>query len=135
MLVSPCKKVITQKWTLTHESHVFNFFYDVMYEQASQVASDAVGSIRTVASYCAEQKVMDMYQDKCEDPIKTGVRFGIVSGVSFGRGSSLVFLFKSFIFYIGCVLAKNGKATFAEIFKVKALALFYDWTYDIRVKK
>lgn len=31
----------------------------MMYEEASQVANDAVSSIRTVASFCAEQKVMD----------------------------------------------------------------------------
>ncbi|WOH11979.1 hypothetical protein DCAR_0831475 [Daucus carota subsp. sativus] len=90
----------------------------VMYEDASQVASDAVGSIRTIASYCAEHKVMDMYQNKCEGPIKTGIRLGIVSGVSIGLGSSSLFLFYSFVFYIGCVLEKNGKATFADIFKV-----------------
>ncbi|MCI16475.1 ABC transporter B family member 9-like, partial [Trifolium medium] len=30
----------------------------VMYEEASQVATDAVSSIRTVASFCAESKVM-----------------------------------------------------------------------------
>jgi ATP-binding cassette subfamily B (MDR/TAP) protein 1 len=34
----------------------------VKYEEASQVANDAVDSIRTVASFCAEQKMMDMYQ-------------------------------------------------------------------------
>lgn len=96
-----------------------------MYEQASQVASDAVGSIRTIASYCVEDKVVDMYQNKCEGPIKTGVRLGIVSGVSYGIGVSSIFLFNCFIFYIGSVLEKNGKATFAEIFKV-TLALFYD---------
>ena len=90
----------------------------VMYEDASQVASDAVGSIRTIASYCAEHKVMSMYQNKCEGPIKTGIRLGFVSGVSIGLGSSSLFLFYSFVFYIGGVLEKNGKATFADIFKV-----------------
>ncbi|WOH11980.1 hypothetical protein DCAR_0831476 [Daucus carota subsp. sativus] len=90
----------------------------VMYEQASQVANDAVGSIRTVASFCAEDKVMAMYQKKCDGPMKSGIRLGIVSGVSFGMGSSVIFLVNSFIFYIGSVLEKHGKATFAEIFRV-----------------
>ncbi|KAK6932272.1 ABC transporter-like, ATP-binding domain [Dillenia turbinata] len=31
-----------------------------MYEEASQVANNAIGSSRTVASFCAEQKVMDL---------------------------------------------------------------------------
>ncbi|GKD89527.1 ABC transporter B family member 21-like protein [Tanacetum coccineum] len=32
-----------------------------MYEEASQIASDAVGSIRTVASFCAEEKLVIEY--------------------------------------------------------------------------
>nr|CAB3476966.1 unnamed protein product [Digitaria exilis] len=36
----------------------------MMYEEASQVANDAVGSIRTVASFSAEEKVMDLYKKK-----------------------------------------------------------------------
>lgn len=43
-----------------------------MYEEASQVATDAVGSIRTVASFCAEDKVIALYKRKCEAPLKTG---------------------------------------------------------------
>ncbi|KAF5937243.1 hypothetical protein HYC85_024749 [Camellia sinensis] len=46
----------------------------VMYEDASQVANDAVGSIRTVASFCAEEKVMELYREKCEGPLKNGIR-------------------------------------------------------------
>ncbi|KAG2407375.1 ABC transporter B family member 11 [Vigna angularis] len=32
-----------------------------LYEEASQVANDAVGNIRTVAAFCAEEKVMNFY--------------------------------------------------------------------------
>ncbi|KAK9140802.1 hypothetical protein Scep_010483 [Stephania cephalantha] len=46
----------------------------MMYEEASQVANDAVGSIRTVASFCAEEKVIQLYKQKCEGPIKTSIR-------------------------------------------------------------
>uniref|UniRef100_A0A5B7B9Y0 Putative ABC transporter B family member 9-like isoform X1 n=1 Tax=Davidia involucrata TaxID=16924 RepID=A0A5B7B9Y0_DAVIN len=90
----------------------------VMYEEASQVANDAVGSIRTVASFCAEKKVMDMYQKKCEAPMKQGVRIGIVSGSGFGFSSFANYCTTAFCFYIGSLLVKNGKATFGEVFKV-----------------
>ncbi|VAH78711.1 unnamed protein product [Triticum turgidum subsp. durum] len=36
----------------------------VMYEDASQVVAEAVGSIRTVASFCAEKRVITMYSKK-----------------------------------------------------------------------
>lgn len=55
-----------------------------IYEEASQVANDAIGSIRTIASFCAEKKVMDMYQSKCQAPMKHVVRVALVSGTGFG---------------------------------------------------
>ena len=91
----------------------------VKYEEASQVANDAVGSIRTVASFCSESKVMEMYQKKCEAPVKQGVRSGLVSGVGFGFSFFALYCINGFVFYIGAVLEKHGKATFGEVFKVK----------------
>lgn len=51
-----------------------------MYEEASQVASDAISSIRTVASFSAERRLMDTYKKKCEVPLRHGIRRGIASG-------------------------------------------------------
>ncbi|KAK4440112.1 ABC transporter B family member 9 [Sesamum alatum] len=90
----------------------------VMYEEASQVANDAVSSIRTVASFSAEDKVMKMYEAKCEAPVKQGVRLGIVSGASFGAGSFALYCAQAFCFYIGAVLMEHNRATFGEVFKV-----------------
>ena len=65
-----------------------------MYEEASQVANDAVGKIRTVASFCAEKRIMDLYHKKCEGPRKQGVRLRLASGTGFliGIGSQEKFL-------------------------------------------
>ncbi|KAM6552266.1 hypothetical protein CsatB_002074 [Cannabis sativa] len=90
----------------------------VMYEEASQVANDAVGGIRTVASFCAEEKVMEMYQRKCEGPMAHGVRLGLVSGGGFGFSFFAMYCMNAFCFYIGAVLVKHGKAEFGEVFKV-----------------
>ncbi|GAU38344.1 hypothetical protein TSUD_395980 [Trifolium subterraneum] len=62
----------------------------VMYEEASQVANDAVSSIRSVASFCVESKVMDMYRKKkCLGPEKQGTRLGLVSGIGLPKGEIL----------------------------------------------
>ncbi|XP_027187861.1 ABC transporter B family member 9-like isoform X2 [Cicer arietinum] len=90
----------------------------VMYEEASQVASDAVSSIRTVASFCAEPKVMDMYRKKCLGPQNHGVRLGLVSGVGFGFSFLALYCTNAFTFYIGSVLVQHGKATFPEVLRV-----------------
>ncbi|KAK7259124.1 hypothetical protein RIF29_24722 [Crotalaria pallida] len=90
----------------------------MMYEEASQVANDAVGSIRTIASFCAEEKVMELYRKKCEGPMKTGIRQGLISGI--GSGVSFLFLFciQATSFYAGARLVGAGKASFADVFRV-----------------
>ncbi|KAE9594563.1 hypothetical protein Lal_00037416 [Lupinus albus] len=90
----------------------------VKYEEASQVANDAVGSIRTVAAFCAEPKVMDMYRKKCTGPEKQGVRLGLVSGIGLGFSFFALYCTNAFCFYIGSILVQHGKATFPEVFKV-----------------
>ncbi|CAB4306736.1 unnamed protein product [Prunus armeniaca] len=90
----------------------------LMYEEASQVANDAISSIRTVASFCSEKKVMDAYQKKCDAPMKQGVRLGVVSGAGFGFSFFSMFCTNALVFYVGAVLVKHGQATFEQVFKV-----------------
>ncbi|PON51595.1 ABC transporter [Parasponia andersonii] len=90
----------------------------MMYEEASQVANDAVGSIRTVASFCAEEKVMQLYKKKCEGPMRTGIRQGLISGIGFGVSFLLLFCVYATSFYAGARLVKDGKTTFTDVFKV-----------------
>ncbi|GJS38634.1 ABC transporter B family member 21-like protein [Tanacetum coccineum] len=89
-----------------------------MYEEASQIASDAVGSIRTVASFCAEEKLVIEYSNKCECPKKKGIQQGLISGIGFGVSSSLLFLMYATTFYAGARLVEAEKTTFADVFRV-----------------
>ncbi|XP_062208905.1 ABC transporter B family member 21-like [Phragmites australis] len=90
----------------------------MMYEEASQVANDAVSSIRTVASFSAEEKVMDLYKKKCEGPLRTGIRTGIISGIGFGVSFFLLFGVYAASFYAGARLVEDGKTTFPKVFRV-----------------
>ncbi|CAN6572555.1 unnamed protein product [Malus baccata var. baccata] len=90
----------------------------MMYEEASQVANDAVGSIRTVASFCAEEKVMELYRRKCEGPTAAGKRQGLISGIGFGMSSFFLFCVYATSFYAGAKLVKAGKTTFSDVFQV-----------------
>ncbi|KAI3461135.1 hypothetical protein Pfo_017798 [Paulownia fortunei] len=89
-----------------------------LYEDATQVASDAVGNIRTVASFCAEEKVMALHQEKCEGPVRLGIGQGLLSGAGFGM--SLFFLYSVYAasYYAGARLVDAGKITFGEVFRV-----------------
>ncbi|XWS46383.1 hypothetical protein CRYUN_Cryun14cG0061100 [Craigia yunnanensis] len=90
----------------------------MMYEEASQVANDAVGGIRTIASFCAEEKVMHLYERKCERPMKTGIRQGLISGIGFGLSFFLLYSVYATSFYAGAQLVEHGHATFSDVFQV-----------------
>lgn len=95
-----------------------------MYEEASQVANDAVGSIRTIASFCAEDKVMDLYKTKCEKPTRRGIKRGLISGIGFGTSSALLFLTYAPSFYAGARLVGAGKATFSDVVRVSTYNIY-----------
>ncbi|XP_010426878.1 PREDICTED: ABC transporter B family member 11-like [Camelina sativa] len=88
------------------------------YEKASQVANDAVGSIRTVASFCAEEKVMQMYKKQCEGPIKDGIKQGFISGLGTGVSFFILFCVYATSFYAGARLVEDGKTSFNDVFQV-----------------
>lgn len=100
-----------------------------LYEEASQVANDAVGSIRTVASFCAEDKVMELYHKKCEGPSKTGIRRGIISGTGFGLSFFLLFSVYACSFYAGSRLVEDGKTTFSDVFRVGYFPNLFNITF------
>lgn len=101
------------------------YWFQKLYEDASQVASDAVGSIRTVAAFCAEEKVMKLYEKKCEKPRKTGIQQGLVSGAGFGMSMLLLYLVYAISFYIGARFVEAGKTTFPKVFQVNRVDLFF----------
>ncbi|KAK4419593.1 ABC transporter B family member 11 [Sesamum alatum] len=103
-----------------HMKFITGFSADTkkLYEDATQVASDAVGSIRTVASFCAEEKVMELHQEKCEAPVRLGTKQGLISGA--GYGTSLFFLYSVYAagYYAGARLVDAGKINFGDVFRV-----------------
>ncbi|KAI3864925.1 hypothetical protein MKW92_005942 [Papaver armeniacum] len=90
----------------------------VKYEEANQVAYGAVGGIRTVASFNAEDKVVHLYKNKCTNLMEQGFQCGYKSGVSLGFAIFIIFAGGSLCFYVGARLVKDGKATFEQVFRV-----------------
>ncbi|KAI3888355.1 hypothetical protein MKX03_003107 [Papaver bracteatum] len=90
----------------------------VKYEEANQVAYDAVGGIRTVASFNAEEKVVNLYDNKCINLMKHGFQHGYRSGIGLGFAIFITYACFALCFYVGGHLVKDEKATFEEIFRV-----------------
>ncbi|WVZ69167.1 hypothetical protein U9M48_018000 [Paspalum notatum var. saurae] len=94
--------------------------YEIMllYEDASQVATDAVSNIRTVAAYSAEKRVMTMYSQKCKVSKKQGITAGIVGGLGFGFAFLILYVTFGICFYVGAQFVRHNKSTFGDVFKV-----------------
>ncbi|XBI65186.1 hypothetical protein VPH35_045100 [Triticum aestivum] len=96
----------------------------VMYEDASQVVAEAVGSIRTVASFCAEKRVITMYSKKCQATMKQGIRSGMVGGLGFSFSNLMLYLTYALCFYVGALFVHDGKSTFKDVFRVYFALVF-----------
>ncbi|TVU22170.1 hypothetical protein EJB05_31852, partial [Eragrostis curvula] len=96
----------------------FNEDAKLLYEDANQVATDAISGIRTVASFCAEKRVMTTYNKKCEASKNQGVRIGIVGGLGFGFSFLVLNLTYGLCFYVGAQFIRHEKSTFGDVFKV-----------------
>ena len=91
-----------------------------MYEDASQVATEAISSIRTVASFCSEKKITRIYDQKCEASVKQGVRTGIVGGIGFGFSFLMLYLSYALCFYVGAQFVRHGQTSVGDVFKVSS---------------
>lgn len=90
-----------------------------MYEDASQVVTEAIGSIRTVASFCAEKRVIKTYNQKCQASMKESIRSGMVGGLGFSFSYLMVYLTYALCFYVGAQFVHRGKSTFKDVFRVR----------------
>ncbi|KAG6420217.1 hypothetical protein SASPL_116737 [Salvia splendens] len=91
----------------------------LMNEKVSQVANDAVGNMRTVASFCAQEKIMEIYKEKCEGPASSGTKPRLISGIGFGSSICFLYLVYAASFYAGARLVEDGKTITAHVFRVR----------------
>ncbi|XP_050239582.1 ABC transporter B family member 11-like isoform X2 [Quercus robur] len=64
------------------------------------------------------QKMMELYNKKCEGPTRAGKRQGLISGIGFGLSFFLMGSVYACCYYAGAQFVKDGKATFSEVFRV-----------------
>jgi len=74
------------------------------YEDAGIVATEAISSIRTVASFTNEEKLLAMYSQKLEKPVKLGLRKAQFSGIGFGASQFCMFATNALAFWYGARL-------------------------------
>ncbi|XP_058084469.1 ABC transporter B family member 10-like [Magnolia sinica] len=87
------------------------------YLRANMLAAEAVSNIRTVAAFCSEQKVMDLYSHELEEPSKHSFRRGQIAGIFFGISQFFIFSSYALALWYGSVLMGKELASFKSIMK------------------
>ncbi|KAH6829915.1 P-glycoprotein 2 [Perilla frutescens var. hirtella] len=91
------------------------------YLKANMLAGEAVSNIRTVAAFCSEEKVVDLYARELIEPSKSSFRRGQAAGIFYGI--SQFFIFSSYALAMGETLAMapdllKGNRMVASVFEV-----------------
>ncbi|KAL2641262.1 hypothetical protein R1flu_008849 [Riccia fluitans] len=87
------------------------------YARASMIAGEAVGNIRTVAAFCAEGKVLELFQYELEEPAKKTVLRGQIAGFGYGFSQFTMFSSYGLAFWYASILVQNREANFGNVIK------------------
>ncbi|KAK1940437.1 ABC transporter B family member 11 [Phytophthora citrophthora] len=85
---------------------------------AGSLLSEAIDSIRTVASFGMEKNLVAQYTAFLDVSNAHDKRLGVSGGISFGLSQGTTFWVLSFVFYIGGILVSHGAVTFEDLFVV-----------------
>lgn len=89
------------------------------YEKAGTVSTEAVGGIRTVASFTNEEKLLKMYSERLEEPARLGVKKAHVSGIGFGASQFCMFAINTLAFWYGGRLVDQREWGLSEAYIIE----------------
>ncbi len=93
-----------------------------LYKASMSILSESVKNFRTVASFSSEPRILKMYNDSLEGPLKLSQRMAVISGVLFGLGQMIPFLMYAGLFYFAALfLDRYGDAPRDTFIAVYAL--------------
>ncbi|XP_063686131.1 ATP-dependent translocase ABCB1-like [Bolinopsis microptera] len=94
-----------------------------LYEQAGQVAAEAVENMRTVSSLCIERLFLKKYAASLKQPSQKFKKQAHLTGISMGLAEAVIFFTYAAVFTYGNYLMNlpeghSGKLTFTQLMKV-----------------
>ncbi|XP_047150543.1 ABC transporter B family member 2-like [Vigna umbellata] len=87
------------------------------YLKANMLAGEAVSNIRTVAAFCAEKKVLDLYANELVEPSKRSFNRGQIAGIFYGISQFFIFSSYGLALWYGSVLMEKELSSFKSIMK------------------
>ncbi|CAM8901165.1 unnamed protein product [Rhodiola kirilowii] len=87
------------------------------YLRANMLAGEAVGNIRTVAAFCSEDKILNLYAHELVEPSKRSFLRGQIAGLLYGISQFFIFSAYGLTLWYGSVLMGKEIASFKSIMK------------------
>ncbi|TMW59292.1 hypothetical protein Poli38472_004361 [Pythium oligandrum] len=91
---------------------------------AGSVLSESIESIRTVASFNMEGKILETYEEMVHASTPAEIKAGVMGGAALGSGQSLIFFNVAFLFYVGGIWVSHHKITFEDMITVILVIMF-----------
>ncbi|CAN6878132.1 unnamed protein product [Brassica oleracea] len=87
------------------------------YLKANMLAGEAISNIRTVAAFCAEDKVLELYSNELLEPSERSFRRGQTAGILYGVSQFFIFSSYGLALWYGSVLMGQGLSSFESVMK------------------
>ncbi|CAA0396521.1 unnamed protein product [Arabidopsis thaliana] len=87
------------------------------YLKANMLAGESVSNIRTVAAFCAEEKILELYSRELLEPSKSSFRRGQIAGLFYGVSQFFIFSSYGLALWYGSTLMDKGLAGFKSVMK------------------
>lgn len=88
------------------------------HERANMVSGEAIGNMRTVAAFNAEEKVVDLFAQELRIPERRSLMRGNIAGFFYGISQLAMFSSYGLVLWYGSTLVKNGESSFGPVLKV-----------------
>lgn len=88
------------------------------------IIGDAVSNIRTVAAFCAEGKVLNLYIRELRNPKRKLLWRGQVAGVGYGLSQFCMYSSYALALWYASTLVKAGRASFGNTIKMLMVLIF-----------
>ncbi|KAJ8774126.1 hypothetical protein K2173_009557 [Erythroxylum novogranatense] len=88
------------------------------YARASNIAAGAVSNIRTVATFSAQEQIVQSFHRALDEPRMKSVKRSQALGLALGVSQGAMYASYTFFLWFGAYLVKRGYSEFGEIYKI-----------------
>ncbi|KAL2629414.1 hypothetical protein R1flu_014100 [Riccia fluitans] len=94
------------------------------YARASGTVGEAVGNIHTVAAFCAEEKVVDLYNRELKVPQRNATFRAHIAGIGYGLSQFFMYGSYAVALWYASSLVQKREATFGDSIKIIMVFIF-----------